>query len=71
MSKCLEKNELRAQIKRANKTNKEVAAHLGINEATLYRKIKANGNFTREEINKLVEFLGIDDPKDIFAEELA
>lgn len=65
-------NELRAQIKRANKTNKEVAAHLGIDESTLYRKIKANGNFTREEINKMVDFLEIDDPKDIFfAERLA
>lgn len=65
-------NELRAQIKRANKTNKEVAAHLGIDESTLYRKIKANGNFTREEINKMVEFLEIEDPKDIFfAERLA
>ena len=65
-------NELRAQIKRANKTNKEVAAHLGIDESTLYRKIKANGNFTREEINKLVEFLKIDDPREIFfAERLA
>lgn len=65
-------NELRAQIKRANKTNKEVAAHLGIDESTLYRKIKANGNFTREEINKMVDFLEIEDPKEIFfAERLA
>lgn len=62
-------NEFRAQIKRADKTNKEVAAYLGIDESTLYRKIKANGNFTREEINKIVRFLGIEDPKDIFFAE--
>lgn len=65
-------NEFRAQVKRAGKTNKEVAAYLCIDESTLYRKIKANGNFTREEINKIVDFLGIDDPKTIFfAERLA
>ncbi len=62
-------NEFRAQIKRADKTNKEVAAYIGIDESTLYRKIKANGNFTREEINKIVNFLGIEDPKNIFFAE--
>lgn len=62
-------NEFRAQVKRAGKTNKEVAAYLCIDESTLYRKIKANGNFTREEINKIVDFLGIDDPKTIFFAE--
>lgn len=65
-------NEFRAQIVRAGKTNKEVASYLGINEATLYRKVKAGGNFTREEINKMISFLEIDDPEAIFfAEELA
>ena len=59
-------NEFRAQIVRAGKTNKEVAAYLGINEATLYRKIKADGNFTREEINKMISFLNIKDPEEIF-----
>ena len=59
-------NEFRAQIVKAGKTNKEVAAFLGINEATLYRKIKAKGNFTREEINKLIGFLCIDNPEAIF-----
>ena len=36
-------NEFRAQIVRAGKTNKEVANHLGIDESTLYRKIKEYG----------------------------
>ena len=59
-------NEFRAQIVRAGKTNKDLAAHLGINEATLYRKIKADGNFTREEINKMISFLNIENPEAIF-----
>ena len=59
-------NEFRAQIVRAGKTNREVANHLGIDESTLYRKIKAGGNFTREEINKLIIFLEIKNPEDIF-----
>lgn len=65
-------NEFRAQIVRAGKTNKELANYLGINEATLYRKIKAGGNFTRDEINKMIVFLNIENPGDIFfAQELA
>ena len=60
------KNEFKAQIIRAGKTAKEVAEHLGINESTLYRKVQANGNFSRDEINKLIEFLGIEDPESIF-----
>lgn len=59
-------NEFRAQIVRAGKTNKEVASHLGIDESTLYRKIKAGGNFTREEINKMIIFLEIKNPGEIF-----
>lgn len=59
-------NEFRAQIVRAGKTNREVANHLGVDESTLYRKIKAGGNFTREEINKLIIFLEIKNPEDIF-----
>lgn len=65
-------NEFRAQIVRAGKTNKELAGFLGIDESTLYRKIKADGNFTRDEINKMIKFLNIEDPEAIFfAGELA
>lgn len=65
-------NEFRAQVMRAGKTYRELAEYLGINESTLYRKVKADGSFTREEINKIITFLGIENPKEIFfAEELA
>ena len=50
----------------------DVAKALKINESTLYRKINNEGAFTREEINVLIKFLNIDDPKAIFfADKLA
>jgi predicted transcriptional regulator len=67
-----DKNRFRAQIILAGMTAKELADKIGINESTLYRKINADGNFTREEIGKIVEILHIDNPKDIFfADNLA
>ena len=51
---------------------KELAEKLGLNESTLYRKIKADGAFTRDEINKMIDVLHIEDPREIFfAEKLA
>jgi predicted transcriptional regulator len=61
-----DRTEFRVQVIRANKTYKEVAECLEIDESTLYRKIQNNGSFTREEINKLIGFLNISDPKAIF-----
>lgn len=66
------KNKLKAQMALSGITSKELAKRLGIDESTLYRKIQNNGNFTRSEINLLIEILKIDDPREIFfAEELA
>ena len=59
-------NEFRAQVIRAGKTMKQVAEFLGIDVSTLYRKIRAGGNFTREEINSLIDFLQIETPMLIF-----
>lgn len=60
------KNEFRAQVARAGKTQKEVAEYLGIDESTLYRKIQNDGSFTRGEINKMIVFLSIEHPESIF-----
>lgn len=61
-----DRKEFRAQVMRADKTFKETAKYLNIDESTLYRKIQNNGSFTREEINKLIEFLSIENPEAIF-----
>lgn len=53
-------------------TNKMLAERLNINESTLYRKINADGDFSREEINIMIEYLEIDNPSEIFfAKKLA
>lgn len=59
-------NEFNAALARANKTKKELAQVLEIEESTLWRKIKNDGSFTRKEINTIIDFLQIEDPMTIF-----
>lgn len=67
-----DERRFRAQLTLRAFTLKKLADALGIHEVTLHKKIKDNGRFTRSEINKMIEILGIDDPESIFfAEELA
>ena len=61
-----DKVKFKASLVLAGKTVADVAARLGINDSTLYRKISKDGDFTRSEIQTLVEFLGIENPADIF-----
>lgn len=56
----------KAQLVLRGITNKMLAERLGINESTLYRKINADGDFSREEINIMIDYLSIDNPADIF-----
>ena len=66
-----DKRKFQAQLILSGKTMDDVAHVLGINIATLYRKINNDGSFTRREISALLPVLGIEDPCDIFfAEEL-
>ncbi|WP_029502532.1 helix-turn-helix domain-containing protein [Lachnoclostridium phytofermentans] len=57
------------KIKECGKTVQEVASFLGINPATLYRKMNGESDFYREEIQKLKEFLNLKDPMEIFFAE--
>ncbi len=67
-----DKKRFKAQMILAGVTMKDLAEELGVDESTMYRKINLDGNFTREQINKLVQVLKIDTPMDIFfAQELA
>ena len=54
-----------ALIRKSVKKN-ELAKALNIDVSTLYRKIENNGDFSREQIVKIMEFLDISDPKPIF-----
>ena len=67
-----DKNRFKAQLALRGKYLKDVAKTLGISESALYGKLRRDGDFTREEINILIDYLEIDNPKDIFfAEKLA
>lgn len=67
-----DERKFRAQLILVGVSMKGLAARLNINEATLYRKIKNDGSFTREEINIMIDFLHIENPKEIFfTDELA
>lgn len=67
-----DEKRFRAQMVLADMSLNSLAVALGINPSTLWRKIKADGNFTREEINKMIVVLNIEDPESIFfARELA
>ena len=67
-----DEKRFRAQMVLADVTMKKLAEILGIDESTLYRKIKAGGAFSRSEINTMIPVLKITKPMDIFfTEELA
>jgi len=67
-----DRKRLQAQMVLKGITGKEMAARMGINEGTLYRKMGNDGDFSRSEITKIMEILEIEDPSEIFfAEQLA
>jgi hypothetical protein len=45
---------------------KAVAAAMGMDPATLYRKMKGNFDFKRSEIQRCCDFFGLDEMNEIF-----
>lgn len=67
-----DRKRLQAQMVLKGITGRELAAKMGINETTLYRKMGNDGDFNRSEIQKIMLILDIEDPVDIFfANQLA
>ncbi|MCR5518383.1 MAG: helix-turn-helix transcriptional regulator [Lachnospiraceae bacterium] len=64
-----DKRKFQAQMVLMGINGRKLSEMLNINESTLSRKLNDDGNFSREEINKLIEILHIDNPKDIFFAE--
>lgn len=58
--------KFKAELIIKGKNMKDVANMLGINEATLYRKINGNSDFYRREIQLICDYLDIEDPSNIF-----
>lgn len=61
-----DKLEFKLCVVRNGKTMKEVAQAIGVDVATLYRKMNGISDFYREEIQTLCEFLKIRAPSTIF-----
>lgn len=59
-------NLLKAKMAEKGKTQKNVAAAIGISENSLSRKIKGIREFRLSEMIKLCDYLCIDDPGPIF-----
>lgn len=47
----------------------DLAETLGVNKSTVYRKIERNGDFSRDEISKIMRVLNLSDPCDIFFDD--
>ncbi len=61
--------EFNAQLARKGIKKAELAEYLGMTYTNLYRKIRDDGKFTREEMGKIIELLDIKDPASIFFAE--
>lgn len=60
------KRKFKAQIALKGQTIRSVAKHLGIDDATLYRKMNGESDFFRAEIQALCDLLEIENPSEIF-----
>ena len=52
-------NLFKAKLAANENTMKQIAGAIGVNEATLYRKINGTSDFTRNEIQIIRQFLSL------------
>lgn len=52
-------SKLKGKIVERNTTQEELAATIGIDKSTFYRKMKQNGNFSIKEVNLIVSALDL------------
>ena len=58
--------EYRAAMARNGLKKKDIAQALNISEVTLWRKLKRGGDFTRSELNVLIDLMDIEDVRSVF-----
>lgn len=58
-------NRLKGIIVQNQKTQEDVAKHIGMTPKTFYLKMK-KGVFGSDEMEKMIDYLKIDDPASIF-----
>jgi transcriptional regulator with XRE-family HTH domain len=54
-----QKNEFKAEVVRRGLTLEKVAVQMGIDAATLHRKMNGSSDFYRSEIEKIIEMMGL------------
>lgn len=57
--------KLKGSIVEKGKTQQEVAAMIGVDRTTFYRKMKNGGNFSIEEVGKIAEAVPLSDEEAI------
>ena len=57
--KMFDKNKLKYYALCKNKSTVEIAEALSIDKSTLWRKMSGSSDFSREEVQKIKEFLGL------------
>lgn len=61
----IDTNRLKSVMVLNEKTQEDVAKHLGMSSKTFYLRMK-KGIFGSDEIEKMIDYLHIDDPVSIF-----
>lgn len=61
-----DKKEFDIELVRNEMNMSDLAIAIDIHPSTMYRKVADNGDFTREEIEKITERLHLDSPMKIF-----
>jgi uncharacterized protein YfkK (UPF0435 family) len=64
-----DQRKLQAQMVLKGVKSEELAEAIGIDTTTYYRRLKNEGNFSRKEMQTIIEFLGIENPQEIFFAE--
>ena len=62
----MDRYKLEYDMKSKGVTVEELCKAIGMSKAAYYRKLKGRTEFTRGEIQKMIDFLNLEDPMDIF-----
>lgn len=62
----MDRYKLEYEMKSKGVTVEELCKAIGMSKTAYYRKLKGRTEFTRGEIQKMIDFLNLEDPMDIF-----
>lgn len=62
----MDRIRLEYEVKRRGKTTNQLCKAIGMSKSAYYRKCKGTTEFTQGEIQKIVDYLGLDTPMGIF-----